>query len=80
MKIYRIPLAEYIACVANIAFAIGKYFTFGVAEYICLSLKKEPIRGVLLRTEKSCVEIFYTAFNFVSYRNKQDIWAPNITY
>jgi len=37
MKIYRIPLAEYIACVANIAFAIGKYITFGEAEYICLS-------------------------------------------
>ena len=32
MKIYKIPLAEYIACEANIAFAIGKYFTFGVAE------------------------------------------------
>ena len=33
-------------------------------------------RGVLLRTEKSCVEIFYTAFNFVLYHNKQDILAP----
>ncbi len=40
MKIYRIPLAEYIVCVANIAFAIGKYITFGVAEYICLSLRE----------------------------------------
>ncbi len=33
MKIYRIPLAEYIASLRNIAFADGKYITFGVAEY-----------------------------------------------
>ena len=40
MKIYRIPLAEYIACVANIAF-LKKYIAFGVAEYICFALRGE---------------------------------------
>jgi len=33
-RIYQIPLAEYIVCVANIAFANGKYIAFGEAEYI----------------------------------------------
>ncbi len=33
MKIYRIPLAEYIVCEANIAFAVGKYLTFSKKIY-----------------------------------------------
>ncbi len=33
MKIYRIPLAEYIALLSNIAFS-KKYIAFGEAEYI----------------------------------------------
>jgi len=33
MKIYQIPLAEYIARLANIAFDSGKYIAFGEAKY-----------------------------------------------
>ena len=37
-------------------------------------MKKDSVMGRTVKdSKKSCVENFYTAFNFVSYRSKQDI-------
>ena len=43
MKIYRIPLADYIACVANIAFAVGKYLTFSKKIYYLMEYYEKII-------------------------------------